>query len=127
MMEVLQEWKQLVENLIQEIARWSKAEGWSVDRQPVELNESKLGTYEVPSLVIDTPNGRLMVKPAARYVFGADGRVDLYSWPSLNKLLIVRTNEEWKLRTASGVDWPNPWKKETFLDVASELVHCPSP
>ena len=120
--DVLQEWTQLIADLIRDIAEWSRDEGWSVDERRVEREESTLGTYEAPSLAIDGPKGHLVVEPKARYVIGADGRVDLYAWPSLNRFLIVRVGDQWKLHTASGVDWPQPWGKTTFLTVATELM-----
>ena len=120
--DVLQEWTRLVGELIDQIRQWATDQGWQVNVQEIERQESELGTYATHRLDIQGPRGHLVVEPKARYVMGADGRVDLYAWPSLNRLLIVRAGDQWKLHTASGVDWPAPWGRDTFVNVGTELM-----
>ena len=74
----------------------------------------------MPVLTIHAPQGRLILEPIARGIVGAQGRVDLYAWPSLFKVLLLHKPRgkdrplEWVVRTESGLDWPQPWGVRHF-------------
>jgi hypothetical protein len=55
---------------------------------------------------------------------GAAGRVDLYAWPTLFRVMLLRSpqDETWAIRTDSGLRWPNPWSEETFAQLALGLL-----
>ena len=84
--------------------------------------EKSLGEYGTQRLLIHAQPGDLVVEPVARYVPGAEGRVDFYAWPSHNRVRLLRRPEGWVVRTDSGIDWPHPWNRETFLDLARRLM-----
>ena len=117
-----QDWTRLVSELLNDIAEWSRAQQWLVEWKDAERHEPEFGTYATKQLVIQGPQGRLVVDPVAKSVVDAEGRVDLYAWPSMNRVLILRTGGQWRLRTASGVDWPKTWGRDTFQDLASQLM-----
>ena len=50
----------------------------------------------------------------ARGIAKGDGRVDLVAWPSLTRMLLIRVGDTWKIKTDSGVDWPEAWNWKTF-------------
>jgi hypothetical protein len=116
-----QQWILLVGQLINQIETWSKDRNWSVDRQEKEIHESRLGDYTVPVLRVLAPAGEIHIEPVARDVAKADGRVDLYSFPSFNRMLIVRIGERWVLKTDAGVEWPEKWSQKTFVRLADLL------
>jgi len=69
------------------------------------------------------------LEPIARGTVGAQGRVDLYAWPSLFRVMLLHKPRgkdrplEWVVRTESGLDWPQAWSRETFLTLADGLLN----
>lgn len=117
----IKRWLAQIDELLDEIQRWCHEVGWEFVREDKTLDESKLGRYEVSILKIRTPSGVVYVEPVARYVVSGDGLVDLYAWPSLRRMLLVQNGNRWELKTDSGVPWPNPWSRETFVDIVPAL------
>lgn len=116
------EWLETVTRLLDDVEHWCRQAGWEVDRSVKRLHESKLGEYEAPVLKVRSPAGILYVEPVARHVVDADGLVDLYAWPSLRRLVLVRKGQRWTLRSESGVPWHQPWNAHSFADVARALT-----
>lgn len=114
-------WVDAVNALVNEVIQWAKDEQWSVHRQDRDHDERLLGQYTVPHLRVVTPFGEVLVEPIARHVLGGDGRVDLRSWPSLNRVKLVRRGDAWEIMTDSNVALGLPWSKTTFLRLAKEL------
>jgi len=94
-----------------------------VERAEKELAEEIVGgAYRVPVVTIHALQGRLILEPIARGTMGAQGRVDLYAWPSLFRVMLLRRDGGWVARTESGIDWPQAWDRETFLTLADGLL-----
>ncbi len=120
--------------LADEVQAWAgqeAARGWRVEREEKELAEEVVGgAYRVPVVTIIAPQGRLVLEPIARGTVGAQGRVDLYAWPSLFRVMLLHKPRgkdkpiEWVVRTDSGLDWPQPWSRETFLALADGLLNA---
>lgn len=120
-------WIAAVEQLLNQIAAWSEAENWSVHRDQTSIREEGVGTYTAPTLRIRTPKGRseLFVTPVALRVIGASGRVDLEGWPSLDRLMLIRVNGNWQIVTDSNVSVAKAWGRQTFVDLANDLLTRP--
>lgn len=115
-------WLQTVVKVVDEIAQWAQGAGWLVSRSQKTIQEDSIGTYDAPVLQIKTPPGNLIVEPIAYSIFsGVEGRIDLYAWPSMHRVRLVQINGHWHVRTDSGINWPKPWGRETFLELANEL------
>ena len=74
---------------------------------------------------ISAHSGRLLLEPIGLDVFGARGRVDLYASPCLYRVMLLRgpnPNEDWIIRTESGIDWPNRWGRGSFVAIAEQLL-----
>ena len=64
-----------------------------------------------------------MFRPIGWNTLGSKGRIDLYAWPTLYRVMpLRRSDDSWVVRTESGIDWPHPWGKETFVELARGLV-----
>jgi hypothetical protein len=115
------EWVAVVEQLVSEAETWATEQHWSVHRGPKSITEGRLGTYEVPALLIWSPAGRFVLDPIARFVGGASGRIDFCVFPSCDSVMILRTDAGWQVennpRTIS-----RPWSRQTFFEVISELA-----
>jgi len=118
------EWITLVTQLIDQIQTWSEANGWSVIRGTSQRSERLLGTYEVPTLEVHVGPRRLYVEPVARYVFGADGRVDILSSPSLNHVVLARQGDQWKLYDQQRTPLDVPWDATHFTSLSKDLAEA---
>src|SRR5205823_1345349 len=117
-------WTQTVQSLCDQVTAWSESQGWQVARKEMEITEELLGAYAVPMLVIQTSHGALMLEPVARLVMGAQGRIDLYAYPTLFRVMLLRNSRDgrWMIRTDSGIFLRQPWNEETFLSLAADLA-----
>ena len=116
------EWLALLAQLRDTITQWVQEDKWLVDEQQKTITEDKLGTYTTCELHVRSPQGNLIVEPVARFVAGAEGRVDISAFPTLHRFLLIRKDGRWQLRTDSGVPWPKEWSRDTFLELAKHLV-----
>lgn len=116
------EWLALVENLLGEISQWALSQDWSIHRDHKEIREDPIGLYSAPTLRIRLPGGEIHVEPVALRIVGAKGgRVDIESWPSLNRVMLIREGENWRVLTDSGISLAEPWNEKTFVRVVREM------
>lgn len=119
-------WVGDTEDLVGQVKLWAAQAGWSTEVEPVTLTENGVGTYAVPVLTVQAPAGRLTVEPVALRTPELDGRVDLYGYPSLARMLLLRdatgARTVWQVRTSDDVDWPVPWGQEAFFQIAKGLL-----
>ena len=118
----LQQWVDLLHQLVDEIAGWVRSMDWSVHEGQKTIQEKRLGAYVAPTLRIRAPQGEIHVDPVARSVMGADGRVDIEAWPSLNRVRLVRFGDQWRVITDSNVRLRKDWDRNTFLELVGDLV-----
>ena len=115
------DWVAAVEQVISDAEAWAREQHWFVHRGPKTLTESRLGSYEVPALLIQAPAGRFVIDPIARYVGGASGKIEFCVFPSYDYLMILRTEAGWQFETNPRTV-SRPWSKQTFFEVISELA-----
>lgn len=120
------EWTQAVRDLERDIADWAKSEGWNVSASERVVNEESIGVYTVPDLTIETPEGqRLILEVRGRGPAGASGRVQLFAWPTLFRVLLLRKPDDgWIIRTDSGIPLHKTWNRETFITLAKDLLNA---
>jgi hypothetical protein len=114
-------WMKLVSDLCAEIYAWAGQREWNAHQESKTITEEHFDTYELPALIVGYPGGRLHVDPVAANIAGGEGRVDLLSYPTMNSLMLILKNGEWKVYTDSGVAWPEPWSKESFYQIVESL------
>ncbi len=124
-----EQWVEQVTTLVQQVKEWAEAakdaQEWAIEQKTHQIYEEVVGgAYRVPGLRLTTSGDELRLEPVARGVLHADGRVDLYAWPSLFRVMLLRKNGEWVVRTESGLDWPQAWGRETFLTLADGLLRA---
>ncbi len=73
------EWRKQLESLYAQIRAWLAEMELPpvIETHPMRLLEKKSGEYEVSQLLVRRGNGEFRVRPIAKWVVGADGRVDL--------------------------------------------------
>lgn len=116
-----QAWVRLINDLCRTIKRWADNQGWSVSEEQKTIEEEHMGRYTVPSLTIQTPSARIYIDPVGRNIIGAEGRVDIFSFPTLNRMLLVRISGKWRLKTESRIDWPKAWGEKAFAELVRNL------
>jgi hypothetical protein len=117
-------WVKSVRDLCSRILQWSEEQHWSVHEDRKQVTESRLGTYELPTLMVQAPSGRVHVDPIGRDIVGAHGRVDVFAWPTLHRMLLVRDNGGWQLKTDSSIEWPRRWGKRAFVELVNILTRA---
>ncbi len=126
--DAIQEWTSAVTALLEQVQHWVAEERpeWRVELTPTDVMEESLGRYVTQTMEISATSGRLVLEPVGLDVFGARGRIDFYAWPSLYRVMLLRSSAEaeWAIRTSSGIDWPQPWGKAGFLAVADRLLRA---
>jgi hypothetical protein len=138
-----EDWLQAVETLFADVEVWARewltsrertpAFDWDVLRREKELGEDfSRDKYLVPVLeitlrpheVILVREEKLMLEPIGFNPSTGTGRVDFFTWPAMYRVrLLDRAGEgHWTIKTDSGLDWPLPWNKETFVQIAEGLL-----
>lgn len=116
-------WLAAVDKLMSDVERWAKEKDWLTARLEAKtLTETGLGTYCVSDLRVRTNSGVLDVEVLARNIVGAEGRVDLVAFPTMDRFILVHRGGRWVVRTDSGFDWPKQWGKRTFVELAQQLT-----
>jgi hypothetical protein len=115
-------WVSVLAKVIDDIEAWAKASSWLVSRKEKTISEEHTGTYAVPVLDIKTPGGWVVVDPIGREVLGCDGRIDIYSFPTLHRVLLVREHGGWVLQTESGLPLHQKWGRKAFVTLVGDLT-----
>lgn len=84
--ETMNDWMSRLSALIQLIDAWATASGWSTRRVEKKMQDSELGTYQAPALLMQEGTIRIILEPIARSAPGADGVVDLYLLPAYDDI-----------------------------------------
>jgi hypothetical protein len=121
------EWLRTIDTLFTDIEAWSRTRGWVTSRSESDKDEAELGSYRVPVLSVETPEGKAYLEPVARYVSRGTGSVELYAWPSLNRVRLIRGQDKvgWRVLTDSGIYLRQNWNAETFADLVTDLISAP--
>ncbi len=115
------DWVAAVEQVVSDAEAWAMEQHWLVHRGPKTITEDRIGSYEVPVLLIQAPAGRFVIDPIARYVIGASGKIEFCVFPSYDYVMIIRTEAGWQFET-NPKTVSRPWSKQTFFEVVSELA-----
>ncbi len=116
------DWLAKLRELVDSVKSWAEQRRWFVDEQEKTLEEDGVGKYSVPTLFIQAPSGKIIVEPVGCNIIGAQGRIDIESFPSLNRLLLVLVNGQWKIKTDSRIEWPEPWSEQAFVRLVDALT-----
>lgn len=80
------EWLARLSNLVHDIESWSQGSGWSTRQIEVALEDSEIGKYQAPALLIQDDAIKILLEPIARSAPGAEGVVDLYLMPAYDDI-----------------------------------------
>src|SRR5580698_6132608 len=91
-------WLQVLSSLIQTVQSWAKESDWSVRQIEKNMEDSEIGTYVAPALLLQKETIRVLLEPIARKSPGAEGVVDLYLMPAYDDIAsLYFCNGDWQL------------------------------
>jgi hypothetical protein len=95
---LLDEWMGHLTQLVDAVEGWVRELDWSTRRIEKKMEDSVLGSYEAPVLLMQRETTRVLLEPIARFVPGADGVVDLYWMPAYDDIASLYLVEgRWRL------------------------------
>jgi hypothetical protein len=83
---LLDGWLGRLSTLLNDVETWVKALGWSTRRIEKPMEDSQIGRYKAPSLLMQEGTDRVLLEPVARSAPGAEGVVDLYLMPAYDDI-----------------------------------------
>jgi hypothetical protein len=80
------EWLRRLATLVEQVRDWADELGWSTRQIEVALEDSQVGKYKAPALLIQEDAIKILLEPIARSAPGANGVVDLYLMPAYDDI-----------------------------------------
>lgn len=80
------EWLDSLAVLVDAVEGWSRELGWSTRRIEKTLDDSEIGPYQAPALIMQEETTRALLDPIGRSTPGSDGVVDLYLMPAFDDI-----------------------------------------
>lgn len=87
----------------------------------IKLTEEYFGTYNVTSLTITAAPHVVEIRPAARVIIGAKGRVDMINGAK-KIMLLVNEKDQWRIAVRAQKIRTLPLNEESFLGALKELL-----
>lgn len=100
----LSQWVSDLRTLITEVKGWALSEGWQIDSSSRVIDEVSVGPYEVEELTMYIPNqGRVHLEVIGRGDENSPGKIEMFAWPTLIRVLFFKKQEGWTIRTDSSL------------------------
>ena len=126
------EWLNRLDDLVGTIQSWASSLDWSTRKIEVSLQDSELGKYKAPALLLQFESVRIILEPIARSAPGVEGVVDLYLMPAFDDIAsLYFTGGEWSVHymfagTPTVGDMreapAKPLSRDTLAEVLSEML-----
>ena len=102
-------WLERLTQLVTSVRDWAEAADWATRVIQKRMEDSRLGVYKAPALLLQKETARVFLEPIARSAPGTDGVVDLYLMPAYDDIArLCFENGEWRLHeTSSGSAFAN--------------------
>jgi hypothetical protein len=126
----LHAWIERLMPLVASVGRWAKELDWSVRQVQKPMNDSQIGNYWVPGLVLQHDTVRVGLEPIGRSAPGTEGVVDLYLLPAYDDIAsFYFYNNRWNLHYMAGAPAlttlrdaeSKPLSKKALREVLEEL------
>jgi hypothetical protein len=114
------DWMIRVLALVDQVSKWSKAEGWKVERHEKTITEEPLGAYQLPELSVQLAGGEILLVPVG--LVGGDGRVYLEAIPTLARVKLIGVKDGWAIFADTNVPLRINWNRRNFVTLAQDLL-----
>ncbi len=92
------QWLARLTTLVETVRDWAVELGWSVRQFNSSLDDSEIGIYDAPALLLQLETTRILLEPIARSAPGTEGIVDLYVMPAYDDIAsFYFVDGEWRL------------------------------
>ncbi|HEY3997360.1 MAG TPA: hypothetical protein VGO93_00750 [Candidatus Xenobia bacterium] len=127
---LLSEWLDRLSALVNDVESWAKNLGWSTRRIEKPMEDSQIGKYKAPGLLMQEGTNRVLLEPIARSAPGTEGVVDLYLMPAYDDIATLSYEDgRWALHYLfPGIAATNPHEaramplsQETLQEVLTEM------
>lgn len=129
--QLRQEWLDRLSDLVQTIKEWAEKLDWSTRQIEVSKEDSTIGKYQAPALLLQKEATRVLLEPIARSAPGVNGVVDLYLMPAYDDIAnLYLVDDRWQLHYifpgSATVELPRdaqerPLTEETLREVLDEM------
>jgi hypothetical protein len=126
------EWLENLSHLVETMRVWAQELDWSTRLIEKKMEESRLGTYKAPALILQKETVRVMLEPIARFATGVEGVVDLYLMPAYDNIASLYFYDDgWQLHYKSPASPTantirevehKPLSKESLQEVLEEMI-----
>lgn len=83
---VRDEWLGRLGALVDDVKRWAEPSGWFTRVISKKMEDSDLGDYRAPALLLQKDTVGILLDPISRLAPGVDGVVDLYLMPAYDDI-----------------------------------------
>jgi hypothetical protein len=95
-------WLLMLKKLIADVEEWANDLGWSTKRIDKPMEDSEVGKYSAPALLLQVETTKLLMEPITRRAPGTEGVVDLYLMPGYDDIAsLYFYNNRWNVHYAS--------------------------
>lgn len=130
--ELKKDWLGLLSRLIHDVRSWIEERGWSTREIEIALDDSQIGSYKAPALLMQRDSTKILLEPIARRGSGTDGIVDLYVLPAYDDIAsLYHKGDGWHLHYLLTGDAEvssireaesKPLTAESFESVIDEMI-----
>lgn len=100
---ILARWLKAQAVLMEEAKEAAKEKGWYTEMQQKRIDESLLGTYQAPRLLIRNVDGEVFLNPVAYFGSGNQGVVDVVASPTFETAYYLTfSGEQWQIVPSRG-------------------------
>lgn len=97
------EWLEKLRKLVATAKGWADELDWATRIVDKNMEDSEIGSYQAPGLLLQKETVRLFLEPVARAAPGTQGVVDLYRMPSYDDVAgLYYSNDRWNLQYLFG-------------------------
>ncbi len=130
--KLLHEWLGNLRILVELVRGWAGELGWSPKVIEKPMEDSEIGNYKAPALLLQEELTKVLLEPIARSTQGTEGVVDLYLLPGYDDIAsLYFCDNRWNLNYMSSPDKKvfgdihegedKPLRKASFRKVLEEM------
>jgi hypothetical protein len=81
-----QVWLERLGELVDRVEQWARQLDWSTRRIDKRMEDSILGTYQAPALLLQQDVAKLFLEPISHSTYGSEGAADLCLMPAYDDI-----------------------------------------
>ncbi len=130
--QLLEVWLQCLSELMADVEAWASELGWSTRRIEMQLSDSEVGKYQVPSLLLAKGECEIWINPRDRNTSDYAGVVEIYLMPVMDDVVtLLFKHDHWTfqvlpqscIHSDCAVDTGESLSRESFGKVL-DVVMC---